>query len=173
MRRHQPAVVGGVLAGRDQAWIRVPMAFPTVWMATPDGLVCLDLIAVELAANGIRKGWTLTSEEARYAASVMFAHGLPYSTVAQRIGASGATMQSWFPEQAVPSDPRMARTRSTAKPKRTPKPRPAIKCGTYPGYRRHIRRKEPTCAECRDAKNAADRHYTEHGTYIGASGATT
>lgn len=33
-------------------------------------------------------------------------------------------------------------------------PEPTNGCGTYAGYRAHIRRHEPTCRECKDAANA-------------------
>lgn len=34
-------------------------------------------------------------------------------------------------------------------------------CGTYAGYRAHLRRSEETCRECRDAANAYWRHNYE------------
>ncbi|MFF9312196.1 hypothetical protein ACF1BS_14920 [Streptomyces sp. NPDC014748] len=163
------APVTGVPAGRQRdRWLPVsPLAVPTVWMATPEGLVCLDLIAVELAANGLRKGWTLTSDEARYTASLLLERGVPYSVVAQRVGASGATLREWFPEQACPVDERLARPRPS-KPKPEPKPVLPVRCGTMRGYRQHQRRREPACGLCKAARRAADRHFRRHGTYVGA-----
>lgn len=134
------------------------MGAPTVWMATPDGLACLDLIAVERAINGLREGWTLTADEAFYAATVGFAHGLTYSVIAKRLGVSGTTMLTWFPG-------------GTGEVARAPRqPRQPAECGTEAGYRRHYRYKEPPCQPCRAAKAAAMRHYREHGTYVGAPG---
>ena len=34
-------------------------------------------------------------------------------------------------------------------------------CGSYAGYRRHIRYKVPVCVECREAQASYDRDYTE------------
>lgn len=47
------------------------------------------------------------------------------------------------------------------KPKRDPKPAPQDPkaCGTYAGYRRHIKAKEPTCQPCKDANAAYARDY--------------
>ncbi|MEU3162230.1 hypothetical protein ACPCAJ_21290 [Streptomyces griseoincarnatus] len=163
----QTMLHGALAGGRRPDWIRVPMAAPTVWMATADGLVSLDLIAVERAANGERQGWTLTGDEARYAAQVMFQRGLSYSVIATRVGLSGSTIRDWFPEQTVTLDPRLARPRpSKPKPKR--KPKPVVRCGTMQGYRRHHRRQDPPCDPCREAKRLADRYYAAHGTYVGA-----
>ncbi|MYW48845.1 hypothetical protein [Streptomyces sp. SID161] len=132
-------------------------------MATADGLVVLDLIAVELAANGLRTGWTLTPDEARYTASLLLERGLPYSVVAARVGASGATLKCWFPEQAVPASPELARDGS-----RKPRPSSDARCGTRSGYSRHHRRGETPCQPCKDANAVADRYYRRHGTYVGA-----
>jgi hypothetical protein len=132
-------------------------------MATPDGLVVLDLVAVELAANGLRKGWTLTSDEARYTASLLFERGLSYSVIALRIGVSGSTLKAWFPDQAVPKAPEMARDGSRKRGSS-----PDARCGTHRGYRRHHRHGEAPCQPCKDANAAADRHYRKHGTYVGA-----
>ncbi|WP_445524755.1 hypothetical protein [Streptomyces cyslabdanicus] len=157
--------VTGVPAGRQRGWIPVTtLAVPTVWMATPEGLVCLDLIAVELAANGLRKGWTLTSDEARYAAGLLFERQVPYSVVSVRTGTNGATLQAWFPEQAVAKEGK-ARPRPS-KPKPAPKRKPPAPCGTYQGYRRHHRHREPACELCKEARRAADRHYRQHGRYV-------
>jgi len=105
-----PRPVTGVPVGRQRGWITVTdLAVPTVWAATRDGLVLLDLIAVELAANGRRKGWTLTRDEAHYTATLLFDRDLPYSVIAHRIGVSGSTLKAWFPEQAVPKEDHVAR----------------------------------------------------------------
>ncbi|MEU0332182.1 hypothetical protein [Streptomyces sp. NPDC006193] len=157
------ARVNGVPTGRHRGWIPVQLAVPTVWMATPDGLVLLDLIAVELAANGLRKGWTLTSDEARYTASLLFERGLPYSVIANRVGVSGGTLKAWFPDKAVPAAPELARDGG-----RKVKPSSDVRCGTRRGYGRHHRRGETPCQPCKDANAAADRFYRKHGTYIGA-----
>jgi hypothetical protein len=127
--------------------ITVPMASPTVWLSTPEGLVDVDLVAVEKAANGQRKGWRLTEAEARYAARLMFESKAPYSVVAERVGVSTATLRKWFPEHVVPASPSMAR----------------------PGARRDD---EKPCERCKWANAAADRHYRIHGTYLGAPEAT-
>ena len=70
MRPANDTVVPGVHAGRSREWISVTtVAVPTVWLATADGLVLLDLLAIELAVNGLRTdGWRLTGPEAAYAA---------------------------------------------------------------------------------------------------------
>ncbi|WP_435643390.1 hypothetical protein ACR9VJ_18255 [Streptomyces sp. H49] len=139
-------------------------------MATAAGLVCLDLVAVELAANGLRKGWTLTSSEAAYTADLLFQRGVDYSVIAHRIGVSGATLRKWFPTDDTPLGEALSRirTRSEASRATSGQRLEPIRCGTLPGYRRHQRRKEPQCEACRRARHAADRHFKEHGTYIGA-----
>lgn len=136
-------------------------AAPTVWMATPDGLVCIDLIAIERAANGLREGWTLTEDEARYAASLLFEREMPYSVIARRLGISSAKIRAWFPDLAVPADECMSRTGT-----RKTSPRPAAACGTRQGYGGHHRRGEAPCKPCKAAYAAADRHYRTHGTYV-------
>lgn len=157
--------VSGVPVGRQRDWIPVTtFAVPTVWMATADGLVCIDLIAVELAANGLRKGWSLTRDEARYTASLLFDRDVPYSVIAHRIGVNGTTLKTWFPEQAVPANQRLSRDNSN-KRRKTKGP---VKCGTRRGYHRHRSRQEPPCQPCRAANTAADRYYRRNGTYIGA-----
>lgn len=169
MRYVDLPVVPAVPVGRHRAWIRVPMAAPTVWMATSEGLVCLDLIAVERAINGLRKGWTLTADEAFYAATVGFAHGLTYSVIANRVGVSGSTMRSWFPDRAVPAAEHLGRPRGNGEAPRAPrKPRQPARCGTKSGYHAHYRRKEKPCDLCRAAKAVAHAHYRKHGTYVGA-----
>lgn len=155
--------------GRDRDWISVPqMTVPTVWLATAEGLVSLDLIAIELAMNGRRKGWTLNGDEARYAARLMLDREVPYAVISARVGRSAATLRAWFPGEIEASADGRARSRPS-KPKPEPKPvRAVARCGTYYGAQRHIRRKEAVCPPCREAKNAGDRHYREHGTYKGA-----
>ncbi|MFI0530272.1 hypothetical protein ACH3XX_09510 [Streptomyces scabiei] len=165
MRYANLPVMPGVPVGRQRDWIAVPMGAPTVWMATPTGLVDLDLIAVELAINGLRDDWTLTPDEAFYAATVGFAHGLQYSVIAKRLGVSGTTMLKWFPGGTAETaqNPRQAVRRS----------RQPVTCGTEAGYRRHYRLKEPTCAPCRAAKAVARQHYLKHGTYVMTPEATS
>lgn len=166
-RRHQ-----GVPAGRQRDWIPVTtLSVPTVWMATAEGVVCLDLVAVELAANGLRQGWTLTSHEAAYAADLMFRHGMQHGLIATRTGVSGDTIRRWFPTDDTPLHEAFARIRSrtvVAAEQLAKLPRkPQARCGTYTAAQRHIRRKEPLDEPCRMAKRAGDRHYREHGTYVG------
>ncbi len=169
MRYASLPLVSGVPVGRQRNWIAVPMRTPTVWMATDDGLVCIDLIAVERALNGLRKGWTLTADEAFYAATIGFAHGMTYSQIADLVGVSGSTMRSWFPDQAVPSAERLARSRGDAETRKAPRrSRTPARCGTRSGSRAHYDRGEKPCAPCREARAAAERHYREHGTYSGA-----
>ncbi|MDT0567872.1 hypothetical protein RM704_10390 [Streptomyces sp. DSM 3412] len=146
----------GVPVGRQRDWIHVPMGAPTVWMATPDGLACLDLIAVERALNGLRGEWTLSADEAFYAATVGFAHGLTYSVICERLGVSGSTMLAWFPG---------GKAEAAQAPRRSRQP---AKCGTKAGYHRHYRHKEKPCEPCRAAKAVAHKYYREHGTYVGA-----
>lgn len=135
--------------------IRLPQtASPSIWLATADGLVFIDTIAIERAMNGDRKGWTLTADEARYAASIMFEHHIPYSIVAARVGRSTDTLRRWFPEKVAPTTPAMARAGA----------RTEIECGTPRGYRAHHRRKETPCARCKGANAAADRRYRLTGT---------
>ncbi|MFG2963540.1 hypothetical protein ACGFZS_09650 [Streptomyces sp. NPDC048288] len=145
------------------AWISVPgMTFPTVWLATPDGLVSLDLIAIERAMNGSRKGWTLDEDEAQYAARLMLDRKVPYSIIATRVGVNTDKLRAWFPGEIEPAKAFMARGG----------PRPArsaeAACGTRSGYTRHQRLGEQTCPPCRAANALADRHYRKTGTYKGA-----
>jgi hypothetical protein len=140
-------------------------------MATADGLVCLDLVAVELAANDLRQGWTLTSHEAAYAADFMFQRGVQYSVIAHRIGVSGDTLRKWFPTDDTPLNEALTRIRARSEAQKLAAggtKRPRARCGTYQGAQRHQRRQEPMCEPCREAKRAADRHYRQHGTYVGA-----
>jgi len=158
--------------GRNRDWISVPrMTAPTVWMATSDGLVSLDLIAIELAMNGRRKGWTLSRDEAQYAVRLMLDWGVPYAVISTRVGASAATLRAWFPGEIEASTDGRARARPS-KPAPEGKPARVAQCGTYYGAQRHVRRKEPVCPPCREAKNAGDRHYRQHGTYKGAPSVT-
>ncbi|MGW3442219.1 hypothetical protein [Streptomyces sp. NPDC001076] len=138
------------------------MTFPTVWMATAEGLVLLDLIAIERAMNGSRKGWTLDEEEARYAARVMLDRKVPYSVIATRVGVNTDKLRSWFPGEIEPAKAFMAR-----RGPRSPRSAEAS-CGTRSGYTRHQRLGEKPCPPCREANTLADRHYRRHGTYKGA-----
>lgn len=164
MRLQPRTIEYGVPVGRQRDWIPVTtFAVPTVWMATADGLVLLDLIAVELAVNGLREGWTLTQDEKRFAIRLMLDRNVPYSTISTRVGASQATLSEWFPGEIQP-----VLIRSDRGQKRRRKPTPSPVCGTRSGHARHVRLREQACQLCRDAKRLADRHYREHGTYVGA-----
>jgi hypothetical protein len=168
--KHPATAVQGVPVGRHRGWIPVTtLSVPTVWMATAGGLVCLDLVAVELAVNNLRRGWTLTSHEAAYAADLMFRRGMQPGLIANRIGVSGATLRRWFPTDATPLPEALARIRPrTEAAQLGHMSRPQARCGTYRGAQRHQRRQEPMCEPCREAKRVADRHYRQHGTYVGA-----
>ena len=139
----------------DLIRLNLPAA-PTVWMATPDGLVVIDTIAVERAIKGDREGWTLTEDEARYAAELMFAHHVPYSVVADRVGRATETLRKWCPGQVEPSEPWRARGQGIA--------RKPIEHGTNRGYQAHRRRGERACDSCRVANAEADRRYRLTGT---------
>lgn len=148
----------------DTGWISVPrITAPTVWLATPDGLVSIDLIAIELAMNGRRTGWTLTPDEARYAGRIMLDREVPYSTISARIGVGTDRLREWFPGEIEPSNERMARSGPRPKPSQITE-----QCGTRRGYRRHRANLEAPCVLCTEGHKVADRHYREHGTYIGA-----
>ncbi|WP_406200049.1 hypothetical protein OG331_25015 [Streptomyces sp. NBC_01017] len=170
--KHPTTAVRGVPVGRHRDWMPVTtLAVPTVWLATADGIVCLDLVAVELAVNNLRRGWTLTSHEAAFAADFMFQRGVQYSVIAHRIGVSGDTLRRWFPTDDTPLNDALTRIRSRHEAQRLAAANPnrrRARCGTYAGAQRHKKRKEPMCGPCREAKRAADRHYREHGTYVGA-----
>ncbi|MFD5266718.1 hypothetical protein [Streptomyces sp. NPDC058335] len=157
--------------GRQRDWIPVTtLAVPTVWMATASGIVSLDLVAVELAVNGRRKGWTLTPYEAAYAADLLLQRGVDYSVIALRVGASGTTLRKWFPTDDTPLSDALTRIRTrseAAEAGAATNPRRA-KCGTYRGNQRHRKRGEPQCEPCLEARRAAERHYRQHGTYVGA-----
>ncbi|MEU1141827.1 hypothetical protein ABZ392_33965 [Streptomyces sp. NPDC005885] len=172
IRPESSRVVRGVPVGRDRDWIPVTtLAVPTVWLATADGLVCLDLVAVELAANGLRDGWTLTSHEAAFTADLLLQRGIQPGVINRLIGVSGTTLRKWFPTDDTPLHEALARIRSRAdagklsaeRARQNPAP-----CGTYHGAQRHQKRNEPVCPSCREAKRAADQHYRKHGTYVGA-----
>ncbi|MBK3631607.1 hypothetical protein JHN52_01250 [Streptomyces sp. MBT97] len=153
--------MSGVRIGRQRHWIRVTsISVPTVWMATAEGLVCLDLVAVELAANGLRKGWTLTPDEARYTARLLLDREVPYSIISQRVGANTETLRSWFPGEIAPASEQLARPQA--------RPQCGTRRGTRRGYRWHRARLEPPCPDCLEGNRVADRHYKEHGTYVGA-----
>ncbi|MGW4728899.1 hypothetical protein ACWEQC_06910 [Streptomyces shenzhenensis] len=170
--KHPGTAVRGVPVGRQRDWMPVTTrAVPTVWLATVDGLVCLDLVAIELAVNGHRQGWTLTSHEAAYAADLMFQRGVQHSVIAKRVGVSGTTIRRWFPTDDTPLNEAVARIRprpSAEELAAARGERPVPRCGTYAGAQRHRRRREPLCEPCREAKRVADAYYREHGTYVGA-----
>lgn len=173
MRPQPRPIEHGVPVGRHRGWIPVTtLAVPTVWLATADGLVCIDLVAVELAANGLRKGWTLTSEEAAYTAALLFQRGVKHGMTSGLVGVSGSTLRKWFPTEETPLSEALARVKPRADVGKLSAERAADreapKCGTYPAAERHRRRNEPVCPPCQEAKKAADRFYREHGTYIGA-----
>ncbi|MFE9906456.1 hypothetical protein [Streptomyces achromogenes] len=163
------APVTGVVPGRQRGWIPVTTpAVPTVWVSTAEGIISIDVVAVELAINGLRDGWTLTSDEAAYAADLLFRRGVLYSVIAHRVRVSGETLRKWFPTDDTPLRDALARIRTRAPAARASSAVEPIRCGTLPGYRRHQRRKEPQCEACRRARRAADRHFRAHGTYVGA-----
>ncbi|MFJ8992665.1 hypothetical protein ACIRQH_19990 [Streptomyces sp. NPDC102279] len=161
--------------GRRRNWISVsPLAVPTVWMATPDGLICLDLIAVELAVNGLRKGWKLTSAEAAYATDLLLQRGVERLTISKLLGPDYRTLRSWFPKDDTPLGEALSRAQVSAEANPTVHKRPGRKplacCGTYAAAMRHQKRKEPMDEPCRQAKRAADAFYRKHGTYVGFPG---
>ncbi|PNE35767.1 hypothetical protein AOB60_43035 [Streptomyces noursei] len=134
---------------------------PTVWVATSDGLIVIDTIAVARAMAGNRHGWNLTRDETHYTARLMLERGdVPYSTVAERIGVSCDTLRKWFPSSVPPARPTQ--------------PRPSkVLCGTVGGYRKHRRTGTNPCQRCKAAYTEADRHYRRTGTYRGAPEYTT
>ncbi|MEU9523701.1 hypothetical protein [Streptomyces sp. NPDC048224] len=146
---------------RNDERIRIPEApaTPTFWLATADGLVDIDAVAVERAMNGERTGWTLTADEARYAAGIMLDHKVPYSVIASRVGKSTETLRRWFPGRITAETPELARPKNRE-----------IRCGTPQGYQAHHRRKETPCTLCKGANAAADRYYRLHGTRRGFPG---
>ncbi|MCX4575659.1 hypothetical protein OHB41_21185 [Streptomyces sp. NBC_01571] len=162
-----------VLVPSQREWISVTaLTAPTVFMATAEGLVCLDLIAVELAVNGEHQAGELTPPEAAYAADIMLQRGMDRSVIARRAGMDHRTLRAWFPTDDTPLCEALQRARTAAEwcqemAKQLPA-KPPIRCGTYRGAQRHRRRKEPCCEPCRLARNAADRHFRKHGTYSGA-----
>ncbi|MGW6009664.1 hypothetical protein [Streptomyces sp. NPDC055210] len=165
----------GVPVGRERGWIPVTtLSVPTVWMATRDGLICLDLVAVELAVNGRRRGWKLTAPEAAYAADLLRRRDrdMAPSAIANRIGIDYRALSAWFPNADTPLHDALTRARDRAEAvletvKKIP-PKPPAPCGTYQGAQRHKRRREPMDDLCRKAIRAAERHYRKHKTYIGA-----
>ncbi|MFF4709743.1 hypothetical protein [Streptomyces sp. NPDC001297] len=128
-------------------------ASPTVFAATPEGVVVLDLVAVDQAVNGDRRGWRLTEDEARYAASLLLDHDVAYSVISARVGRNTDTLRAWFPDRIEPVTPAHARGG----------PRGEIEHGTPRGYRTHLRRGEKTCQPCRDANAVKDRQYRRGG----------
>ncbi|MFC8436540.1 hypothetical protein [Streptomyces sp. NPDC057253] len=159
--------------GRRRDWIRVTtLAVPTVWLASAEGLVCLDLVAVELAVNGLRaESWKLTGPEIAFAADVLLQRGTDRSVISRHLGIDRRTLRTWFPADTTALCEALTRVRTKAewnqKMARRSGKAPA-ECGTYYGAQRHKRRKEPLCPPCQEAKNAGDRHYRKHGTYKGA-----
>ncbi|MCD7440288.1 hypothetical protein K4B79_18915 [Streptomyces lincolnensis] len=146
---------------------------PTVWLATADGLMLLDLLAIELAVNGLRTGdWKLTGPETAFAADTLLQRGTDRALISRRLGIDYRTLRIWFPADDTPLCEALSRVRTQAEWRQEKAQRqsaaPPAQCGTYQGARRHSRRKEPLCPPCREAKNAGDRHYREHGTYKGA-----
>ncbi|GHA28922.1 hypothetical protein GCM10010372_31010 [Streptomyces tauricus] len=168
----------GVPVGRERDWIPVTtLSVPTVWMATPDGLVCcLDLVAVELAVNGRRNGWKLTAPEAAYAADLLRqrCQGIEHHTIAKLLGVDYRALDRWFPSADTPLHDALSRARDQGLTEAARKaalkapPKPLARCGTYQAARRHKRNREPVDELCRKARRAADRHYKQHKTYIGA-----
>lgn len=161
----------GVPVGRQRDWIPVTtLAVPTVWLATADGLICLDLVAVELAVNGRRQ--SLTPYESAFAADFMFQRGVTRTTIAKRLWLSGSMLGKWFPTDDTPLHEALTRVQTRAEALKAAYEatgsRSRARCGTYVGAQKHQQAKEPVCEPCREAKRAADRHYREHGTYIGA-----
>ncbi|MEU4170976.1 hypothetical protein AB0F46_29365 [Streptomyces sp. NPDC026665] len=166
----------GVPVGRQREWISITsLAVPTVWMAGPDGLICLDLIAVELAANGLRSGWKLTPYEAAFGTDRLLQRGVERLTISKLLGPDYRTLRNWFPEDTTPLAQALAlihaQTEANRRKAERLEPRPVPRCGTYAGAKRHERQKEPMDDVCREAKRAADRYYRQHGTYVGAPGA--
>ncbi|MEU1503062.1 hypothetical protein [Streptomyces sp. NPDC005732] len=130
-----------------------------MFLATPDGLAVVDMIAVDNAVNGLRDGWSLTGDEAQYAAGILLAHKVPYSVVAARVGRNADTIKRWFPEIEVSE----TRARGGSRTKSEP-----AACGTRRGYGAHRRRHEKACGPCKAANAMADRYYRLHGTCVGA-----
>ncbi|MFC9265617.1 hypothetical protein ACFT25_38060 [Streptomyces hydrogenans] len=131
--------------------VRLPrMAETAVFMAGPEGLALIDLIAVERAVTGHRDGARLTKDEAHYAADLLLAADVAVTLVASLVGVGVNTLKVWFPE----------RTKSV----RLDPP----KCGTRRGYLAHKRRGDAICRRCRTANAVADLHYKRTGSYDGA-----
>ncbi|MFF3310532.1 hypothetical protein [Streptomyces sp. NPDC002952] len=184
MRPRNRDIEPGSLMGRRRDWITVTtLAVPTVWMAAPSGLVCLDLIAVEFAVNGIPADSRLTPPEAAYAAAMLLQRGVDRWQVAKLTGRDYRTLRSWFPNDDTPLSVALARIgrrdeqsekqplrRDEQRVKRPRRRRSEAEppCGTYLAAQRHRKRKEPLDGLCREAKRVADRYYRKHGTYIGA-----
>ncbi|MEU8764961.1 hypothetical protein [Streptomyces sp. NPDC048659] len=131
--------------------IRVPrMAATTVFMAGPEGLAVIDLIAVERAMTGHRDGARLTQDEARYAASLLLEAGIGYTLVAALVGVDARKLKTLFPDET-----------------KTTRSEPVV-CGTTRGYRAHKSRGDAICRRCRAANAAADLHYKKTGSSVGA-----
>ncbi|MEU3078520.1 hypothetical protein [Streptomyces laurentii] len=114
--------------------VQMPLLAATVFMAGPEGLAVIDLVAVERAVSGTRRGARLTEDEARYAASVLLDAGFAASVVARKVGYDTPKILKWFPEQA-----------------KTARLEP-IRCGTPRGYRAHLRKNQTACADCKAAE---------------------
>ncbi|WP_432041461.1 hypothetical protein [Streptomyces cadmiisoli] len=167
-------VVRGTPVGRRQEWVpATTLAVPTVWLATADGLVLLDLVAIELAINGLRtRDWSLTGPEIAYAADFLLQRGTDRTQIAKLVGSDYRTIRSWFPTNDTTLSEALTRVRTPAEHNRRLRERrsaehPPARCGTYKGAKRHQRRKEPLDEACQLALRAADRHYRAHGTYAG------
>lgn len=117
---------------------RIPIktVAPSIWLATPEGLVSIDTVAVERVINGDRT-ICLTRDEARYAAKLMADHGVSYPVIAARLGVCTMTVQRWL---------RVKRTSTR------PGERAHRTCGTLSGYHRHRRHKKKICSACRAAQ---------------------
>ncbi|MFE4613737.1 hypothetical protein ACFRK5_36155 [Streptomyces niveus] len=125
-----------------QQRLRLPAeTVPTIWLATPDGMVSIDTVAVRRAVAGDRRGWKLTDDEAQYTAEILFSHDVSLSVVAARVGRTPGLVRSWLPGSA---------------PVGTGKP---VAHGTSAGYSQHVRAGEKACTECKaaEAKYRADR----------------
>ncbi|MFD0078904.1 hypothetical protein ACFVIY_41815 [Streptomyces sp. NPDC127166] len=137
--------------------VRVPQtSAPTVFMAGPEGLAVIDMIAVERAVTGHRDGARLTEDEARYAASLLLAESVPFSVAATLVGINANRLRGWFPELAA------------IEVRRSIKHQPAP-CGTRRGYQAHKRRGEDACIPCLTANRLADQRYRLTGSHSDVS----
>ncbi|MFJ8054910.1 hypothetical protein [Streptomyces sp. NPDC096142] len=158
----------GISVGRRRDWIQVTtLAVPTVWLAAADGIVCIDLVAVEKAVNGLRDGWRLTGPETAFAADLLLQRGTERSVISRLLGIDYRTLRVWFPTDETPLCEALPRVRFQAELSERKDDASAL-CGTYTGAQVHRRHRELLCPPCHEAKKAADRHYRKHGTYVGA-----